>query len=494
MPRWVVRIVLLLVIVAAGLWLWSWSGAEPERRELVRGGALFDFTADQIAALEIRRLEGTTRLERDARGQWVLTGWVADLVDPDRVAAILESLVAGEGFAVLAGTQPDERRFGFGSEHSLELVFHLHAGGRHRLALGDANPVSEIIYASGAGRPGVFAVGGGYYAVAVRLPDSLRLPHVLPARRAADLDSLRIDRRGDRPLVAATFADERWWLRVPGGPDALTGTARRYHDLYTDRQLVRDGVVWLQADVRRLRDAVYRATETAVVIFPTPQLDTPVELAELGLLPPYRGLTLHETGGDSLRVEFGEERTEGARKLVAARREGTLVIARSEAMLPLEGALAEFLDLGALSFRPEVADSLRVDEPRRPLLWGRRADDPAERRRLRQSVWDAIAPAGWQFAFGAESAANQVADLQLNLDRLESLGILEPTAADPLRTDERWRLRAWLPGERFEEVWFGRLATDGRAAVWQPQDGKLVLVPEQTLISLRNLRTTLQVP
>ncbi|MDY0108559.1 MAG: hypothetical protein RBT60_01315 [Candidatus Krumholzibacteria bacterium] len=483
MGRWILRIALGLVVIAAGIGLWRWSGTGARAPDLLFGSALFRFSPAEVESFEVRRLAGTTVLRRDAAGRWLLTGLVNDLVHEERAVAVLAALVSGDGYAELPGTEPDERRFGFGNETWLEIVFHLREGSSERIALGDANPVAEMIYASGAGRRHVFGVGGDYYTVAASLPDNLRLPRLLPPLRAADADSLRIDRRGDGSVVCANFDDERWWLRLPDGAAVPAGKSERYHSRYTDRRLERGGATWLLADVRRIREIVFRATDTALVSFPEPDRDAPDQLAEYGLLPFYRGLTIYAAGGDSLRVEFGEQRGEPLR-VVPARRQGTLVIARAEALWPLEGSLQEFIELGALSFRPEAADSFRVDEPSRPLLWARRA--------AASRGWEPIVPEGWRLTFGREDTANHLADLQMNLDRLECLDVMAPAPADPLQSDERWRLRAWLPGGRAHEVWLGRLADDGRPVVWDPQDGKCLEIPEQLLISLRNMRRHLQ--
>ncbi|HOX25901.1 MAG TPA: hypothetical protein PLL30_09970 [Candidatus Krumholzibacteria bacterium] len=493
MRRWTIRAAIVVAAAAAGFWLWSWSGAQRDESRGLRGGPLFSFTTDQVVALEIRRPQGTSRLERAADGTWALTGLVEDLVDSARVVQALDQLTAGAGLPVLAGTEPDERRFGLGGDDSVELVFHLRDGGRDRLALGDVNPVSEMIYASGAGRRGVFGVGGGMYAIAARLPDSVRQARLLPPVAAAALDSLHLDRRDDARLAFAPAPDGRWWLRLPGGAAALTGKAARYHQLYGDRREVRDGVDWGLADLSRLREIVFRASDTAVVEFPVAAAFDPADLAEVGLSPPYRTLTLFRTGGTPWQVEFGEEQV-GDRKLVAARRLGAYVVTRSEALRQLEGPVSGFLDLGALSFRVEFADSFRIDAVDGPLLWGDKAADPAARRRALQSVWDPVVPAGWRAVYGLETTADHLADVQIYLDRLECVEVREPALGDPLRRDGRWRVRAWLPGGRDHEVWLGRLGSDGRAAVWEPRDGKVLVVPEEILVSLHNLRGDLSRP
>ena len=85
-------------------------------------------------------------------------------------------------------------------------------------------------------------------------------------------------------------------------------------------------------------------------------------VAEAGLAPPYRGATFHLGDGRSWHLDFGEVQDEG-RPMVPALRQGTLVVTRGEALLPLEEPVSGFLDLGALSFQPGDADSLFVDEP-----------------------------------------------------------------------------------------------------------------------------------
>jgi hypothetical protein len=490
MNRWTTRTIGLALTVLAAILLWRWSGRAPAD-PAAAGGPLFSFAAAQVEALEVRRVHGTSRLRREPGGGWTLIGLGADLVDPDRVEAALATLVEGAGFGVLPGTAPDERRFGFGGENATELVFHLVDGSRHRLALGDFNPVSEMVYASGAGRPGVFGVGGLYYTAAARLPDGVRLPRLLPPLHATDVDSLRLARRGGETLTFARLADGRWWLRRPAGETDWTGRAARYHDRYRDRRLLADGAVWWLADAARVRDMVFRASDTAVLEFADSAGIDDAARVELGLAPPYRMLDLWPRDAPPWRLAFGEQR-ERERPVVPVLRQGALVLARAEAVLPLEGAVSDFLDLGALTFGTDAADSFKIDEPRRPLLWARKAVEHVDRRLPTRLPWDPVVPAGWELAFGAETTRNQLADLQIALDRLDCVEVLDPRPEDPLAARERWRLRVWFAGGRLAEVWLGRLPQDGRAAVWDPADGKCLVVPEEILISLRNLREFLR--
>jgi len=488
--RSIVQAVVAVGLVGLAIWLWQWSEEEKQSHGMY-GGPLFGFTPAAVTALEIHRPSGVNTIERH-EGGWRLTGQVTDLVDTDEMEALLAELVSKNGQPVLPGTEPDERRFGFGGEHSLELVFRLEGDRRQRLALGNVNPVSDLVYASGAGRSGVFGVGGGLFASAARLPNSVRLPQLLPTLTAADLDSLHLQRRGDDTLHFARLGDQRWWLRLPGGVDALVGKAARYHGRYDDRRQELAGASWFLADVSRLRTLVYTGTETDVVAFPAPGQDQAAAMAANGLEPAYRGGVFFDDDSQSWRVDFGEEFEENRRFMVAARRQGTLVIARGEAVHPFEGPLSGFLDLGALSFRPENADTLWIDEPDRPLLWGVKAPDPLARRLNLESIWDVMVPAGWQPVFGLETTADHISDLQTHLDRLPMVAVLEPEVDDPLQPEYRWRVRATLRDGRRAEVWLGRLTTDGRPAVWDPADGKVVVVPEEILVTLRSLRGDLK--
>jgi hypothetical protein len=478
--------VAILVGVVLATALWFWSDQEPAPRGL-DGGPLFDFTPGDVVRLEVRRALGDDVLVRED-GRWRLEGDRADLVDGERMASILELLTGGDGFAVLPGTEPFERRFGFASEAAVELVFTLADGAQHRLALGDLAPVSDQIYASGAGRPGVFGVGGRFYQAAAQLPDNVRLQTLLPPLALADLDSLTLHRRDQSSLRFRADERRRWWLSARSAGD-LVGLAGRYHARFEDRQQRHDGERWLLASHRRLADVVFRTTGTDVVGFVAPEQVTPAQLAELGLAPPYRGVTLHR-GDQTWDLFLGESQPE---QMVLARREGALVMTRDVALAPLEGFVSEFLELGALGFRLSVADSFRVDHPDRPWLWARRAPDPQRRLRDGESPWIAVLPTGWRFNFDARTTANHAHDLQVYLDRLAMIDLLDETDTtdDPLVGD-RWRIGAYYDDAPSRVVWLGTQAASGRPVIWEPATGRLALVDEEILVTLRNLGSSLE--
>jgi hypothetical protein len=476
-----IQLLAVLLGAAAALMLWRWSDPGDQARGL-QGGPLFDFAPDAVVRLELRRTTGTDILVRGDAG-WRLEGRATDLVDDRRIDEVLATLVPGHGYPVLPGTEPGARRFGFADENALELVFHLRDGGRRRLALGDPAPVSEQVYASGAGRPGVFGVGAREYLAAMGLPDSVRLPRLLPPVALSALDSLRIARHDQPDLVFARGERGRWWLRLPGGLDALVGPAARYHRVYDDRRRTRDHATWAAASRRRLADVVFRATDTAVTRFVPADSLTSAMLADLGLAPPRRVVTMR-SGDVTRRIALGERDPAGG---VPARRLETVLIARPEVLQPLTGRIEEFLDLTALGFALADADSVHIDRPDRPVLWGRRAADPRGRFRAGLSPWDPLTPPGWRLGPGPERVANHLHDIQVYLDRLEMRAVVSRPSPRPLAGDDRWRVRAWFGEEEVRTVWLGERQPDGLAVLWEPAGERVVVIDSEILTSLRNL-------
>ena len=476
-----IRVAGFILVVVLGLLLWRWSAPSDESRGL-HGGPMFSFSADRVDRLEVRRPRGHHVLVRDrADGGWRLEGDTPDLVDATAMNGALESLVAAGTFPVLPGTEPDERRFGFGGEHSIELIFHLQGGARHRVALGDVAPVSDQVYASGAGRPGVFGVGGGFYSIAARLPDSARLMTLLPVLTLDEASALALERRGAPTLYFRQDETGVWWLR---GDVQLTGLAARYHEHFADRRSDQAGSRWWRANERRLANLVFRATATSLAGFVPPLEATPGLMAEHGLDDPYRGIVLH-AADEAHRLELGEEQSQ---KLVMARRDGALVLTRAEALGPAEGPLSDYLDLSALGFRLLDADSLHVDEGAEPLLWGVRAADVQARFAARQSPWDVSVPPGREPMRDHETIANQVHDLQVYLDRLAMVDLLPDAQELPLSRDGVWRVTAWSGKDEPRRVWLGRHRVSGRPALWDRATGRVAVVDEEILVSLRSLR------
>lgn len=476
-----------ILALAVGVLLWRWSAPSASDHGLL-GGPLFSFAPDEVVELEIRRVDGTSRLVRqDAR--WRLEGQVSDLVDADRMDHALRSLTGGQGLAVLPGTEPDARRFGFGTERSVELVFHLRGGGRQRLALGDVAPASDQVYASGAGRAGVFGVPGGYYATVVGMPDAVRLLRLLPPRTLTDVHAIELGRRHAPTWRFEPRDDGDWWVRLPGGLADLVGLAADYQARFADRRRDEDGATWIQADQRRLADLVFRVTDTAVRGFVPVAEQTDALLVDLGLQPAYRTVALIE---DDHRWDVALGEAQEQEKAVLARRQGALVITRLEALLPTEGPLSEFLDLGALGFRLADADSFRIDQPDRPHLWGRRVPPPENPDRAYHCPWQAVLPPGWMFTRDAETTNNHLFDVQVALDRMDMLGLQEPAARDPLVGPDRWRVRSWFPDGVSREFWLGRSGQAGEPVLWDPSTGRVAVIDEVMLVTLRNLRIDLR--
>lgn len=473
----------IILALIMGLLLWRWSAPADADRGL-HGGPMFSFAAERIAHIDIHRPDRRHQLVRDPdTGHWRLEGDVADLVNQKGMATTLATMLDGEAFPVLPGTEPDERRFGFGGDDSLELVFVLDGGARHRVALGDVAPVSDQVYASGLSRAGVFGVGGRFYAAAAGLPDAVRLATLLPTLRAEQLEALTLARRGAASLVFRRDAAGRWWLR---DDVELSGLAARYQARFADRRTEVAGSTWSLASTRRLANLVHAISATAVTGFVPPAQATAAWLDAAGLADPYRSVTLTSTGATH-HVDLGEVQDQDA---LVARRDGAVVITRGEALRPCEGPVSDYLDLTALGYSLLGADSLHIDEGDQPLLWGVRADDPRARFLERRSPWDVSSPPGFSPRRPLETLANQTHDIQVYLDRLAMVDLLPDAREMPLRRgDGVWRVSAWFAGEDApRQVWLGWHVGTGRPAVWERRSGRVVAVDEEILVSLRSLR------
>ncbi len=479
--RW--RIVLIPIVLVAAVALWRWSGGGTGATGPDAGGALLARLPERLTAMEIRKPVGTTTVEHEGT-HWRLTGAVTDYVDSTRVARYLGSLTDATGGAVIPGSVEDASRFGFGGEGSLEIALHFTDGTPLRLAFGAVNPVTGLCYARGLGRSGVFPVTAALHDLWNELPDGVRMTTILPPFARDDVDTLRLRGRGATHATVIARHDGRWWVRVPDAGVAVYGAAiARYQSLYEDRRREENGVTWLLGDSRALASLVYEVSANVVKEFLPLDAD-PGFPAQVGLDPFYRRVTLvlGSRPDQPYVVDLGEGQPDHE---LWVRRLRTVLKTSSTALNTVELPASALVDMGAFTFRLATADSFHLDQPGAPVLWGRARPDSA-------GAWRATDPPGYHLRMAQAIGNNYVHDVQVTLDRLPATAVLDPSPGDPLAPERRTTITAWSPdGHRFQVV-IGRLVADDRAAVWDPATGKLLRLPDEILVTLRNLRDLLE--
>ncbi len=473
MRRWWWRAAAALTVMtaAAALWIWSGRGAAPDAVEV----PLLRSSPADLAAIEVRRFEGVSRLERLDTG-WRLSGVVTDLVDSSRVQPLLRSLAAATAGPEIPGAESDDRRFGFADVEAVEMLLTFRDGTTLQLGMGGKNPVTGHVYARGAGREGVFVVAGPLRDLWSTVPDAVRLRQLLPSIARADVDSVRVYARDAVQPLLVVRANGRWWVRESAA--GLGTRVARYQEYYDDRRRADAAGTWVLAEESALNNLLYEVSESAVTGFAPAGAEDAVA-REAGLEPPYRAVELVLADGERHRIELGEAQADDR---VWARRGPSVVETRMVALKTVEGPFVDFVDLGAFSFAFARADSFSLDG----LLTGRADPDSAGR-------WLPIGKSRGTRPIGTRDAMNLLSDMQMALDRLPAVEILPPAAADPLQTKEHFTVTAWLPEGRRHDLALGRLRASGRPAVWDPVDGKVLVVPEEVLISLRALRMSLGV-
>jgi hypothetical protein len=444
------------------------------------------------------------RFDRLEGSLWTLGGAVHDWVDPVRMGIQLGKLAAAEGGRILPGTEPEDRRYGFNAAGSVRVALYDQDGGEERLALGEKNPVTGHVYASGAGRPGCFPVLAETRDALAGLPEAARLATLLPAIPFADLDTLTV-RRGRHTDVLERH-DGRWWLKVPGwDAPALPQRVRDYHRLYGDRRRQDERGRWVMADERAVALLAYEAGQTQVKRL-VPPGDAAAALARWQLAEPGRVVTLAGKGidpdpttGDPDHLTIGFGPPLDAQTVPAVRR-GNPLLTTELALVTLEAPAGDLALATALTERALLADEIEIATAAGPLLRMRRED--RDFRNDERMQWDQVLPLP---EAGAERPHLVARNVVVDLDRLPILAVLPPTDSKRILRDEgrvtivlRWndppRSETWecglldldhVPGGR--EILAPVPKDDEPAGLWRPADGRLLQVPSTVVVTVRNL-------
>jgi hypothetical protein len=503
--------ILVVMIAAAGGLLW-WLNVKDAGPDLTLGGPVFAVEADRVEGLLVTRAGRQHRFDRLRDGGWTMSGATADFVGAAAMQALLDDLLAAPGGPVLPGTEPEDRRFEFNALQAVRATLLLAGGEDVGVAIGAANPVDGMRYASGAGRRACFQVRPELYERLAQLPVAVQLQTLLPVPDRGRVTAVDVQRGGR--AVRAERADGRWWLLVEG--DAVTESAfgrlaADYHAVYDDR-LRRDGRgLWLRADPERVEGLIYEVSDAAVKQVLPPE-EAPARAREWGLEPPWRRVTLHGPGlnpdpgdtADRLTIAFGPPLVSA---VAPALRRGHVLLADAECVMTLEKPVSALADLRALDRPATGAQAVMLAREGRELLRGARTGepDPADGR----EAWRTTSLAAGEAEVGARDRQGLVRDLVVDLDRLPILAVLPPVDdAGALRPEERVRLELDYPdGVVVYEL--GRLAParlpadftpapdpegESPSALWSPATGRLVQVPDRVLITARNLARIVGAP
>ncbi len=484
---------LLLVLAVAVAWLAIGERGGRHRPEPAGGpgaDAIVPFPAADVVRLEATLAGREVVLARSAPDQWRLEGGVVDDVDPASVRGLLEKLCAETASAPLPGGEKGDAA-DLGLTPSAARLRVASAGGAAvDLQIGEYNPVLDRCYAQGAGRAGVFTISTDLVSLLRELPDSVRRRWLWPAPAFADVETLA--RRPAGAAAADLFArDERgrWWLRAPAdGPRRVGPLFADYDRLYGDRRRVEGGASWWRASDRALADLVFRLGETQVRRF-GPAQAPPETLRALGLAGEPLAVRIALRGGVVLRARFGPG---GPGADVWAQREdypGPLLVVASG---PAAAAapLAALVNIDALPFTLDAADSLTVERPDRPGVVRVWREGKKWRLRAAPSAAAAESAAGARRAPGPRPE-DVLGDLVTTLERLPLVRPLPPAPAghDPLAAPYRAVLTVWSPGEGAATAQLGLLAAGSgeRAACWSPATGRLVEVPREILGTIKGM-------
>ena len=504
--RLLLTLVPLVLILAVGLTLVLRNGDGPDGGERLLGGPLLTLDLVHIQQILVTENGRQHRLVRGEGIPWSLRGALHDWVDPRLLAFRLDDLSRAEGGAVLAGTEPEDRRYEFNGPDAVRLVIRHEDGREVRLALGATNPVTGHVYGSGAGRPGCFPVRKETRDLIEALPQSVRVQTLLPPIDPESLDAIELVWGGRQSRLRQESG--RWWLEVAGPDDSLLpALARAYSGQYDDRWRSVDGVLAIQARRETVELLIHDVSAT-----PASQV-VPLDYMEeartaWGLDRTWRRVTFVGPGvdpdpaaddADRMGISFAEPLDATS---VGATRRGQPVLGGKTPLQSLELSLSDFVDVRALTLQVMDADTVMLAGVDGPLL--RAAHDRTRTGRFDgREEWKALPPLS---RLGSEEDAQTTARFfVVELDRLATAAVLPPTSdRRVLQDDERLRLTiVWNDPPHREEYEVGVLAPQwlpagapplveapkdpGPVGLWRPADGRLLQIPSGLVITGRNL-------
>ena len=470
---------LLAVLAAAVIWLIVDNRGDGPGAEAP--GLLFPVEAAEVVAIEHERPGCEVRIERDG-GSWRLGGTVVDLCDGKGVDTLLEKLLRQRGSIAVDAGSPAGGAGGYGlGAGSRRAALVLDSGRRIEIRLGNVNPATNLIYATGAGRDVLFYVESELGELLSSLPGSVRLGRLWPEFHPSQVETLSL-RSGDGPPdVFARDSVGRWWLRRPrDGYERIGDLARSYNAVLDDRRRDDGDASWLRASDARIANLIFYIEQAKIRGFdPTDGLTDPMRW-------PTDRLSIRASFSDGLRdqkVDFGGY--VGVEDVLARRNDTPYAFNLLKRLVDYARVpLAEYLETSVLADPVAAADSVRISQIGfDPVLLRRSGEQwiPAG-----DHPWDGRGPEPKELA----------ADMILRLQRLRMLGVdpIPAAGADPLDERDRFEVVLWYGSPGFPERVDFVLGVDRsrrRAMFWRPRTGQLAQTEQEILSTLRNLFTAL---
>jgi hypothetical protein len=478
----------------------------PEPADYTLGGPLFQIPHESVEGLLVTRDRAQYRLDRQPSGYWSLSGALSDFLDQDAVETLLKGLTNATGGRLLAGSEPEDRRYEFNGPDAIRMRLFGPEGTMENLAIGTSNPVTGLYYGTGAGRSACFPVAPGLRERLAAVPSSLRLTTLLPPPARGQVQELEVWRGGERDLLKRH--EGRWWLAQPQQWDPGSWF-RAYRRFYDDRQTSFDGRTWLLANDAAVNLLIYEVTRVKVRAILAPE--QAAQLSEARTLP-WRRVILRGGGvnpdpsdgvANELEIAFLESLEAD---WVPALRRGHLIRTDPEAISTLSQARGYLLDSRAVAFSPSLADSMSLTREGLMILKGHRDPEIAadEKRKLRASDrWVTDWPPLGYFDLDRQQLDGLTQNLLANLETTPTLRVLPPTQNRAVLKDpERVRLEFHRGGDGGTvkmEIGFldpSQLPADSPelavtedgmdpVGLWFPGSGQLLQVPGHFITTAR---------
>lgn len=223
----------LLLALAAFYYVYEMQGGQKRQEEASKRELLFQFAADDVVGLTIKRGQDTIHAEK-RDGHWYLTAPLAVRGD-DQKYRELARYVADLRYTRVVEEQPSTLEpFGLTTPHLEVQVTLKDQSTPLVLRLGATNPSGGSYYTHVEGRPSVYLVSGVAKDVLDATLHALRDKTVL-AFTPAEVQEIQVARGTEEPVILQRQEGDTWRLAAPVSAKAddqqVRGMLQRLHDV-----------------------------------------------------------------------------------------------------------------------------------------------------------------------------------------------------------------------------------------------------------------------